>query len=852
MPRKKQNKEQSSLFNVQEYLSTAPCVPAIRNAVASWKENGYKNITDTSRELLNYWFESDHILPNGLRFKYHQAQQEAIESLIFIYEVEKIRSRKELLEKFAVQTPDLRLSPYDDFSRFCIKMATGTGKTKVMSLAIAWQYFNAVKESESGFAKNFLIIAPNVIVFERLKTDFAGGTIFRLDPLFPKHYEIFWDFEFYMRGDPERTSSEGALYLTNIQQFYERMSTSKSDEPEEITAVLGGKPKSKKVELTDFDERISKRDGQLMVLNDEAHHTHDEDNEWNKFIRTLHTQKSICGQMDFSATPRYSKGALFAWTIFDYPLKQAIVDGIVKRPIKGISKVTEAKSDIASVRYAAFLTAAVERWKEYFGQLKPLEKKPILFVMMNNTDDADDVGDWLRRKYPEHFSDKKTLVIHTDKSGEVSKKDLEDARRVSREVDSGESPVNVIVSVLMLREGWDVQNVTVVVGLRPYTSKANILPEQTIGRGLRLMFRGSIEAYKERVDIIGNKPFLEFVDDLEKLEGLKLETFEIGKDKLQIVTIMPDGNKKDFDIGIPEITPFIVRKKSLSQEIWSIDVMQFKVNPLPLKEKDIEDTKTFIYEGYDILTKQKELEREYKIPPAQTPEEVIGYYARRIANNIKLPSQFAALAPKIRDFFENKAFGKTVNLNETSVIRAMSSNIASYVVIKEFEKALRNVIVEDKKPELVTLNRFLSSTPPFPFSKNVHEASKTIFNYVACHNEFEISFAKFLQSTSDVKAFAKLPEQFGFSINYTDSIVNMRYYYPDFVAKLNNESYWLIETKGREDIDVLHKDRAAKLWCEYATELSGANWKYIKVGQKEFEKLHPDSFQELENTLITN
>ena len=119
----------------------------------------------------------------------------------------------------------------------------------------------------------------------------------------------------------------------------------------------------------------------------------------------------------------------------------------------------------------------------------------------------------------------------------------------------------------MLREGWDVQNVTVVVGLRPYTAKANILPEQTIGRGLRLMFRDLPTAYMERVDIIGNNAFLDFVDDLEKLEELKLDTFELGKDKLRIVTILPLEDRKEFDIGLPVLTPSLVRKKSLAEEI---------------------------------------------------------------------------------------------------------------------------------------------------------------------------------------------------------------------------------------------------------------------------------------------
>jgi type III restriction enzyme len=107
-----------------------------------------------------------------------------------------------------------------------------------------------------------------------------------------------------------------------------------------MTAVLGQKPPTKKLDLTDFDDRIALRAGHLLVLNDEAHHTHDENNEWNQKIRGLHTETPLDSQLDFSATPRFTKGAIFPWTISDYPLKQAILDGIVKRPMKGIAHIT--------------------------------------------------------------------------------------------------------------------------------------------------------------------------------------------------------------------------------------------------------------------------------------------------------------------------------------------------------------------------------------------------------------------------------------------------------------------------------------------------------------------------------
>src|SRR6185295_13000974 len=125
---------------------------------------------------------------------------------------------KSLVETFATRS-DLRLLQYDDFARYAVKMATGSGKTKVMALAIAWQFFNAVAEAQDDYAKTFLLIAPNVIVFERLRMDFEGGRIFRTDPIIPAELEIFWEMQCYMRGEGERAGSLGALYLTNIQQF---------------------------------------------------------------------------------------------------------------------------------------------------------------------------------------------------------------------------------------------------------------------------------------------------------------------------------------------------------------------------------------------------------------------------------------------------------------------------------------------------------------------------------------------------------------------------------------------------------------------------------------------------------
>jgi len=212
-----------------------------------------------------------------------------------------------------------------------------------------------------------------------------------------------------------------------VQQLHDRPEP--QDEPDVMTSVRGPRPTARAAEVDGFVPRVLRRGGTCLVVNDEAHHTHDEGLRWNEIIRDLHAALAEGGggvaQLDMSATPRYGKGGeLFTWTVFDYPLRQAIVDGIVKRPIKGVtSGAPEVQSDIASVRYQVYLAAGVERWREYRDQLAPLGRKPVLFVMMNEAGDADDVGDFLRTKYPAEFAGDRLLVIHTNRSGDVAKGD---------------------------------------------------------------------------------------------------------------------------------------------------------------------------------------------------------------------------------------------------------------------------------------------------------------------------------------------------------------------------------------------------------------------------------------------
>jgi len=271
----------------------------------------------------------------------------------------------------------------------------------------------------------------------------------------------------------------------------------------------------------------------------------------------------------------------------------------------------------------------------------------------------------------------------------------------------------------------------------------------------------------------------------------------------------------------------------------------FPLSSLRVKSKPNQPNQSFKYEATDVVTKEKLFEREYELSPPATAEEVIGYYAKRIAENLKLPSQFPALVPKIRQYLTERLFRERVDLTDPNVIRALSTSQVNWVVTETFEKVLRPLLLESKEPELLHQGRPLLGTAPFPTSRQLLESARTIFNYVVCDNDFEEAFARFLDQAPDVAAFAKLPENFGFSIAYTDTRSSLRHYYPDFVVRQPDGTHWLVETKGREDVDVARKDEAARAWCERATALTGVAWRYQKVMQTTFEQMQPDDLEDL-------
>jgi len=254
--------------------------------------------------------------------------------------------------------------------------------------------------------------------------------------------------------------------------------------------------------------------------------------------------------LDLSATPKNQNGTYFPWVAVDYPLAQATEDRIVKTPL--IIHQTDKKDpdkyshEEAGDTYNEWIAIAIERWRQHIEDYRAVGEKPILFVMAEDTKDADSIAERLKRE-PEFKDDGRVLLIHTKKNGEITKKDLDIAREQAKSVDKGTSRVRAIVSVMMLREGWDVRNVTVILGLRPFTAKANILPEQAMGRGLRLM-RKIPRDCNQIVELIGTNAFEQFIRKLEK-EGVGVRTTVVPPRPGE--RIFPLEDRAQLDIEIP-------------------------------------------------------------------------------------------------------------------------------------------------------------------------------------------------------------------------------------------------------------------------------------------------------------
>jgi type III restriction enzyme len=392
----------------------------------------------------------------------------------------------------------------------------------------------------------------------------------------------------------------------------------------------------------------------LVVLNDEAHHIHDPAMAWFRNIEDISNQlrrknSKLSVQFDLTATPKHNNGGIFVQTISDYPLVEAIRQQVVKTPVfpdeASRAKLEERKSVKFTEQYEDYLHLGYLEWKKVYEELLPTGKKSVLFIMTDDTRNCDEVRDYLQARYDD-LQDNAVLVIHTKNNGEISEAasaqsqaELKKLREQSREIDGWDSPYKAVVSVMMLREGWDVQNVVTIVGLRPFSAQSKILPEQTLGRGLRRMFRG--EPVPERVSVIGTDAFIEFVKGI-KAEGVELEYEAMGagtQPKSPIVVEVDTENQaKDIgrlDIELPVLAPRIYREY---KKLNDLDVIALPHKKLPVKLFSEEEQREIIFRNIDTEQESHKTVMDSVFEPNY--QNVIGYFTRTIMRDLRLVGGF--------------------------------------------------------------------------------------------------------------------------------------------------------------------------------------------------------------------
>ena len=838
-----------------------PLVHELRKKVFDWRNRNYEGVSKTTKSLLTWWFSTPHPIPQGdgsvLNFEYYFAQRESVETTIYLHEIIQVADKHDLLrfDTRGVVTPKLI---EETWRRYVVKMATGSGKTKTMSLLLAWSYFHRKYEEGSDLSKNFLLIAPNIIVLDRIRKDFDGLRIFEEDPVVPENgfdgqnWKSDFQLTLHIQDEVGPISPTGNIFLTNIHRVYdEKVVIASADDDNSMDFYFGKKPKGKTNDSSVDLGRIIRDIDELVVINDEAHHIHDSKLAWFKSIGDIHNRLKQKGsqlslQIDVTATPKHSNGAIFVQTIADYPLVEAIRQNVVKHPVlpdpPSRAKLQEKQSSVYTEKYSDYINLGVTEWRKVYPEHEKLGKKAVLFIMTDDTKNCDAVAEYLETTFAELKGC--VLTIHTNKNGEIDdspsskagKEELEQLRDQANKIDSWESPFKAVVSVLMLKEGWDVRNVTTIVGLRAFAAQAKILPEQTLGRGLRRMYPGADA--EEYVSVVGTAAFMDFVESIQT-EGVELEKRPMGAGARPIGPMIievddadDDKNMDELDIEIPVLTPRVVREyKNLNE----LDLDSFEFETCTYHEFSEEEQRKIVFR--DITTNEVTHTTTLEGAFASDYRSVIGHFAQAVLKDLRLYAAYDLLYPKVQEFVEFKLFGRQVDLDNPNTIRNLSEPNASRAIFDVFKRAINNLTVRDTGNAEIRDSIKIRNMRPFVVKdqKNL-PAKKSVFNKIVGDSVLELRFAQFLESCPDVVSYAKNYFALNFKIDYIDATGNIANYYPDFIVKLSESDVYVVETKGLEDLDDPLKIKRLRQWCKDVNDAHGnVRFDFVYVDQESFD-----------------
>jgi len=841
-------------------------VNRLRDEVRGWREAGYPGTAAVTRRLLEWWFERDEERRAvGKRFFF--CQREAVETVIYLYEVQGRRKMPETGELL----------------RYALKLATGTGKTVVMAMFVTWATLHKRKVSGSSLSANFLVLVPNLTVRDRVSGQPRGDG---LDPAGEHNlYDAFEmvppEYRDELHPNVLVRNWQG-IPLENKREDWIGESTVPIEEGRFIPqAVLRAMQRRARQDPNAPIRRLLGGWRDLVVINDEAHHVYGEKRgkqgedaqhiKWSKILQRIGKAARLSLVIDLSATPWYGSGSpkpegtLFEWLVSDFSVYDAFESGLVKVVrlpdpdehgrvyldlwdlVKGAKTKEEylrsCKGAIASI-YSSWRKDHDE-WAGSFEFARG--PAPVVLCVTSDATRAGWVFEHLTREYEllrNPDDDDRTRwvtipidskVFDADKGNEAVLREM--VNTVGSTGKAGER-VRAIVSVNMLSEGWDVKSVTHILGLRAFGSP--LLTEQIIGRGLRRTsydvlnqaLDERIEGSDETVDAFGI-PFVGF--PVEKRKRPKTGTW--GQ---KPVWIEPDAKKEKHRIRVPNVRSWAVGvTESLADLIRVEDLPQIRLDPKQTPPNV--HVRPVVGGAPEAIMTLEEVRKEW--PVLRTAflmaEELHQETSPGSAADLGIGPTFDELLDVSRRYLESRV----VPLEGGSV-RSDPRDVGIYFWRRQALDALDTAIrgagaAGVEAVPILGSPEWLDSANlrRFQWTGIVADGKRCHSNKVPCHTDLEKRFADFLDGAKDVVRYFK-NERLGFSVTYYESN-RPRQYYPDFIIAGHDpdgrEVMWLAEPKGEIRANTALKSEAARLWCEKMSGTKYGQWRYLFLQQRKLE-----------------
>lgn len=857
--------ERSKSYDDPGEFRSIELVNEIRPKVKKWVADGYPGVTGVTKRLLDHWYNPDERRDRRFFF----CQLEAIETLIWLTEApeaDKVGVREKIR------------GDGGPFTRLCLKMATGSGKTIVMAMLIAWQVLNKVNyPQDTKYSKNVFIVAPGLTVKNRLGV------------LVPTAENNYYD-EFNIVPPSERERLRQARVLI---KNWQSLAWDSEERLAKRRSVDKRGPKSDEAYVREVLGEMA-GSSNIIVINDEAHHAwrivpgeklavSKEDKEqatiWISGLDRIHKARGILTCYDFSATPfvpygkKSTEEALYGWIVSDFGLNDAIESGLVKTPriVVRDDAVPDTKNFMSKLYHIYvhekddlnrkaedyeilpqlvlnaydLLGADWQKTKEMW-QESNYPVPPVMISVVNRTETAarvkyafehrqihvDDLCDPqkmlhidskvidMAESYDNPTENTSNDEVTAADGGEdepvqrkLNKKELAEVLR--RKVDTvgqqgkpGEQIQNVI-SVGMLSEGWDAKTVTHIMGIRAFTSQ--LLCEQVVGRGLR---RTTYEVEKETglfepeyVNIFG-VPFT-FLPH-ETTGPHKPVPPPPGH------IIKPVSEKREFEITWPNV----IRVDHTYNTILKLDME--KVSSLVLDASDIRIVAELaaVVDGKPNFESLTQIDLE-KLGNMYRMQRIVFEIARDAFNMMRGKWKgderylMAQLVRIIQDFlksdklvFKQTLYGQD-EIRRRILIMLNMSRVSQHIA-SEIKHSNAESMVPVFDPERPV--RSTGDMQPWWTARPAQPTKKSHINLIVSDSAWEATEAFRLDHCKDVTTWVK-NDHLGFEIIYLFNGV-IRKYRPDFIIKLNDGRYLVLEVKGQESFQDKVKREAIEEWVK--------------------------------------